>query len=104
MKLHLLCYLQGLPKKIWKLGKLNHVAIAVPDIDKATAFYRDILGAKVSEKYVSIICSIYYIINQECAGLHVSLAKEALFFFIQNEHKFCEQVLCMPESCNCNCT
>lgn len=49
------CCLQGVPKKVWKLGKLNHVAIAVPDIDKATAFYRDILGAKVSEKYVSII-------------------------------------------------
>lgn len=47
--------LQGVPKNIWKLGKLNHVAIAVPDIDKATAFYRDILGAKVSEKYVCII-------------------------------------------------
>ena len=35
------------------LGKLNHVAIAVPDLDKATALYRDVLGAKVSEKHVS---------------------------------------------------
>ncbi|CCQ73686.1 methylmalonyl-CoA epimerase [Magnetospira sp. QH-2] len=31
------------------IGKLNHVAIAVPDLDAATATYRDILGAKVSE-------------------------------------------------------
>jgi methylmalonyl-CoA/ethylmalonyl-CoA epimerase len=34
---------------IWRLGALNHVAIAVPDLDKATAFYRDVLGGNVSE-------------------------------------------------------
>ena len=32
------------------IGRLNHVAIAVPDIEKATATYRDTLGADVSEK------------------------------------------------------
>jgi methylmalonyl-CoA/ethylmalonyl-CoA epimerase len=31
------------------IGKLNHVAIAVPDLAKATATYRDSLGATVSE-------------------------------------------------------
>ena len=30
------------------IGRLNHVAIAVPDLDAATATYRDGLGAKVS--------------------------------------------------------
>jgi methylmalonyl-CoA/ethylmalonyl-CoA epimerase len=30
------------------IGRLNHVAIAVPDIEKASALYRDTLGAKVS--------------------------------------------------------
>ncbi|KAF9372613.1 hypothetical protein CPB97_001161 [Podila verticillata] len=42
----------GVPKTspLWKLGRLNHVAIAVPDIDQSTAFYRDIMGGKVSEK------------------------------------------------------
>ena len=30
------------------IGKLNHVAIAVPDLAAATALYRDVLGAKVS--------------------------------------------------------
>jgi methylmalonyl-CoA/ethylmalonyl-CoA epimerase len=30
------------------IGKLNHVAIAVPDLDSATSLYRDTLGAKVS--------------------------------------------------------
>ena len=32
------------------IGRLNHVAIAVPDIDKAAAVYRDTLAAAVSEK------------------------------------------------------
>jgi methylmalonyl-CoA/ethylmalonyl-CoA epimerase len=31
------------------IGKLNHVAIAVPDLAAATAIYRDILGANVSK-------------------------------------------------------
>ncbi len=30
------------------LGRLNHVAIAVPDLDAAVAVYRDTLGARVS--------------------------------------------------------
>lgn len=30
------------------IGRLNHVAIAVPDLDKAAQLYRDTLGAKVS--------------------------------------------------------
>ena len=30
------------------IGKLNHVAIVASDLDKATALYRDSLGAKVS--------------------------------------------------------
>ncbi|HRX36295.1 MAG TPA: methylmalonyl-CoA epimerase [Aestuariivirga sp.] len=30
------------------LGRLNHVAIAVPDLEKGTAIYRNMLGATVS--------------------------------------------------------
>jgi methylmalonyl-CoA/ethylmalonyl-CoA epimerase len=30
------------------IGRLNHIAIVVPDLAKATALYRDTLGAKVS--------------------------------------------------------
>jgi methylmalonyl-CoA/ethylmalonyl-CoA epimerase len=30
------------------IGRLNHVAIAVPDLEAATAKYRDVLGAEVS--------------------------------------------------------
>ena len=32
------------------IGRLNHVAIAVPDLKAATQVYRDTLGAKVSEE------------------------------------------------------
>jgi methylmalonyl-CoA/ethylmalonyl-CoA epimerase len=31
------------------IGRFNHVAIAVPDLDAAVKTYRDVLGAKVSE-------------------------------------------------------
>ncbi|MGC4027217.1 MAG: methylmalonyl-CoA epimerase [Mesorhizobium sp.] len=31
------------------LGRLNHVAIAVPDLNAASALYRDTLGARLSE-------------------------------------------------------
>lgn len=30
------------------IGKLNHVAVVVPDLDAATRLYRDVLGAAVS--------------------------------------------------------
>jgi len=31
------------------LGRVNHIAIAVPDLAAATATYRDVLGARVSQ-------------------------------------------------------
>lgn len=31
------------------IGRLNHIAIAVPDLEAATATYRDTLGAAVSQ-------------------------------------------------------
>ncbi len=31
------------------IGRLNHVAIAVPDLEAAAKTYRDVLGAKVGE-------------------------------------------------------
>ncbi|KAB7495246.1 Methylmalonyl-CoA epimerase, mitochondrial [Armadillidium nasatum] len=33
----------------WNLGRLNHIAIATPDLDSSTKFYRDVLKAKVSD-------------------------------------------------------
>ena len=32
------------------IGRLNHVAIAVPDIKAASAVYRDILGAEITQE------------------------------------------------------
>ncbi|XP_015274985.1 PREDICTED: methylmalonyl-CoA epimerase, mitochondrial [Gekko japonicus] len=40
---------QKSPGCLWKLGRLNHVAIAVPDLEKAKLFYEEVLGAAVSE-------------------------------------------------------
>jgi methylmalonyl-CoA/ethylmalonyl-CoA epimerase len=34
------------------LGRLNHVAIAVPDMTAASAIYRDTLGAKLTEPQI----------------------------------------------------
>jgi methylmalonyl-CoA/ethylmalonyl-CoA epimerase len=34
------------------LGRLNHVAIAVPDLAAASAIYRDTLGAKLTEPQI----------------------------------------------------
>lgn len=31
------------------IGKLNHIAIAVPDLESASRIYKDILGANVSD-------------------------------------------------------
>ncbi|XP_048734563.1 methylmalonyl-CoA epimerase, mitochondrial [Ostrea edulis] len=41
---------QKLTAAKWNIGKINHVAIATPDIEKAASMFRDVLGAKVSEK------------------------------------------------------
>ena len=41
--------MEKIPKYLWRLGKLNHVAIATSNLEKTTSLYRDILGAKVSE-------------------------------------------------------
>jgi methylmalonyl-CoA/ethylmalonyl-CoA epimerase len=39
------------PNSLWKLGKLNHVAIAVPNLENAVSLYKNVLNAtKVSEK------------------------------------------------------
>ena len=33
------------------IGKLNHIAIAVTDLEQAALIYKDIMGAKVSEPH-----------------------------------------------------
>jgi methylmalonyl-CoA/ethylmalonyl-CoA epimerase len=34
------------------LGRLNHIAIAVPDLETASAIYRDTLGAKLTQPQI----------------------------------------------------
>lgn len=46
------CNLTWQTSAIWKLGHLNHVAIAVPDLEKSTLFYKNIMGGQVSEVQV----------------------------------------------------
>jgi len=36
-------------KELLKIGKLNHVAIATPDLAKSSKMYKEVLGADVSE-------------------------------------------------------
>ena len=36
------------------IGRLNHIAIAVPDLAKASELYRTVMGAKVSAPVVSL--------------------------------------------------
>ena len=40
--------LAGVPGAL-RVGALNHVAIAVPDLPRSVGLYRDVLGARVSE-------------------------------------------------------
>ena len=40
------------PSNLWKIGALNHVAIAVPDLQKAVSLYRDVLGGNCSAPLV----------------------------------------------------
>ncbi|KAJ3062146.1 hypothetical protein HDU98_001954 [Podochytrium sp. JEL0797] len=35
---------------VWSLGILNHVAVAVPNLEKATSFYKDVLKGNCSEQ------------------------------------------------------
>ncbi|KAL3315136.1 hypothetical protein Ciccas_006232 [Cichlidogyrus casuarinus] len=40
---------RGLASRSWNATRLNHVAIAVKDLDASSKFYREVLGAKVSQ-------------------------------------------------------
>jgi methylmalonyl-CoA/ethylmalonyl-CoA epimerase len=46
---HKTCKLKKPERNIDMIGRLNHVAIAVPDLEAASAQYRNALGAKVGD-------------------------------------------------------
>ncbi|OPJ70164.1 methylmalonyl-CoA epimerase, mitochondrial [Patagioenas fasciata monilis] len=47
---------QNIPSCLWKLGRLNHVAIAVPDLEKAQSLYKDVLGAQERKVPLQAFC------------------------------------------------
>lgn len=44
----------SIPQGVWNLGRLNHIAIATPDLPNSIALYRDVFRASV--RYVLIDC------------------------------------------------
>ncbi|TGZ64831.1 hypothetical protein CRM22_006139 [Opisthorchis felineus] len=58
----LLCsFARGLSTKPWKVTGLNHVAMVVPDVEKAATFYRDTFGVQVDKPFTA-----------EAHGVHVA--------------------------------
>ena len=57
--------------KKWNIGKINHVAIATPDIEKTSTLFRDVLGAKVSEKHVSKVYSMVTVWQDILLGIYI---------------------------------
>lgn len=92
---------QGLPGSLWSLGRLNHIAIAVPDMEKATALYRDVLGATVSDKVPLPEHGVYTVFvelgNTKLELLHPLGEKSPIAGFLQKNksggmHHICIEV------------
>uniref|UniRef100_UPI003AB024F7 methylmalonyl-CoA epimerase, mitochondrial isoform X2 n=1 Tax=Centroberyx gerrardi TaxID=166262 RepID=UPI003AB024F7 len=92
---------QGVPASLWKLGRLNHVAIAVPDMEKATSLYRDVLGATVSDKVPLPEHGVYTVFvelgNTKLELLHPLGEKSPIAGFLQKNkaggmHHICIEV------------
>ncbi|KAJ7986025.1 hypothetical protein DPEC_G00346540 [Dallia pectoralis] len=92
---------KGIPGSVWKLGRLNHIAIAVPDMDKATALYRDVLGAQVSDRVPLPEHGVYTVFvelgNTKLELLHPLGEKSPIASFLQKNrsggmHHICIEV------------
>ncbi|CAG8463463.1 11689_t:CDS:2 [Ambispora gerdemannii] len=63
----------GLPQDhpVWKLGRLNHLAIAVPDLEKSAKFWRDVMGAEsVSETKVDdVVAAVKDLVSKNVRSL-----------------------------------
>lgn len=71
------------------LGRLNHVAIAVPDMEAATKLYRDVLGAKVSDAFPQVDHGVTTVFID--LGIHLlifnllsSILPFSLFYLVNN--------------------
>ena len=57
----------SVPNSLWKLGKLNHVAIAVPNLENAVSLYKNVLNAtKVSDKVAQPEHGVYTVFVELC--------------------------------------
>ncbi|XP_053174825.1 methylmalonyl-CoA epimerase, mitochondrial [Scomber japonicus] len=92
---------QGVPGPVWKVGRLNHIAIAVPDMEKATSLYRDVLGATVSDKVPLPEHGVYTVFvelgNTKLELLHPLGEKSPIAGFLQKNkaggmHHICIEV------------
>lgn len=101
---------QGIPGSVWKLGRLNHIAIAVPDMEKATALYRDVLGAQVSDKVPLPEHGVYTVFvelgNTKLELLHPLGEKSPIAGFLQKNksggmHHICIEVSQSEQCCIC---
>ncbi|NXC32828.1 MCEE protein, partial [Campylorhamphus procurvoides] len=92
---------QHIPSCLWKLGRLNHVAIAVPDLGRAQSLYRDVLGAQVSEAVALPehgVCTVFVELgNTKLELLHPLGDKSPISGFLQKNkaggmHHICIEV------------
>ncbi|KAK2153333.1 hypothetical protein LSH36_300g02019 [Paralvinella palmiformis] len=93
--------IKNVADKVWKLGKFNHVAIAVPNLEKATSFYRDVLGAKVSDTHPQPEHGVYTVFvelgNSKIELLHPLGEKSPIVNFLEKNknggmHHICLEV------------
>ncbi|XP_064312671.1 methylmalonyl-CoA epimerase, mitochondrial isoform X1 [Phalacrocorax carbo] len=91
----------NIPSSLWKLGRLNHVAIAVPDLEKARSLYKDVLGAQVSKTLALPEHGVYTVFvelgNTKLELLHPLGEKSPIASFLQKNktggmHHICIEV------------
>ncbi|XP_036245433.1 methylmalonyl-CoA epimerase, mitochondrial isoform X1 [Molothrus ater] len=102
---------QNIPSCLWKLGRLNHVAIAVPDLEKAQSLYKDVLGAQVSETVALPEHGVYTVFvelgNTKLELLHPLGEKSPIASFLQKNktggmHHICIELFSLGNLMNLN--
>ncbi|XP_068882335.1 methylmalonyl-CoA epimerase, mitochondrial isoform X2 [Aphelocoma coerulescens] len=93
---------QNIPSCLWKLGRLNHVAIAVPDLEKAQSLYKDVLGAQVSETVALPEHGVYTVFvelgNTKLELLHPLGEKSPIASFLQKNKTGGMHHICIEET------
>ena len=90
------------------IGRLNHVAIAVPDVEAAARLYRDTLGAKVSDPRTLPehgVTTVFVELPNTCIELMEPLGTDSPIaaFLARNPaggmHHLCLEVADIAEAC-----